>query len=78
MPIITISRGSFSGGKMLAESVAKVLGYRCIDRDQIIQKAATWGVVARRFADCHRKAANLSRAVCPYEIHVPRLHSGGT
>ncbi len=44
MPIITISRGSFSGGKMVAESVAKVLGYRCIDRDQIIQKATTWGV----------------------------------
>ena len=44
MPIITISRGSFSGGKMLAESLAKRLGYRCIDRDQIIQKAAAWGV----------------------------------
>ncbi len=44
MPIITISRGSFSGGKMLAEAVAQVLGYRCIDRDQIIQKAEAWGV----------------------------------
>lgn len=44
MPIITISRGSFSGGKMLAESLAQRLGYRCIDRDQIIQKAAAWGV----------------------------------
>ena len=44
MAIITISRGSFSGGKMLAESTAQVLGYRCIDRDQIIQKAAAWGV----------------------------------
>ena len=44
MPIITISRGSFSGGKMLAECVAQKLGYRCIDRDQIIQKATAWGV----------------------------------
>ncbi|HYB76615.1 MAG TPA: cytidylate kinase family protein, partial [Candidatus Bathyarchaeia archaeon] len=44
MPIITISRGSFSGGKMLAEALAKRLGYRSIDRDQIIQKAAAWGV----------------------------------
>ncbi len=43
MPIITISRGSFSGGKMLAEALAKRLGYRSIDRDQIIQKAAAWG-----------------------------------
>ncbi|HYN14324.1 MAG TPA: cytidylate kinase family protein [Terriglobales bacterium] len=44
MPIITISRGSFSGGKMLAEALARRLGYRSIDRDQIIGKAAAWGV----------------------------------
>lgn len=44
MPIITVSRGSFSGGKMLAERLAQRLGYRCIDRDQIIRKAAEWGV----------------------------------
>lgn len=44
MPIITISRGSFSGGKLLAENLGKRLGYRCIDREQIIQKAAAWGV----------------------------------
>jgi cytidylate kinase len=29
---------------MLAESLARRLGYRCVDRDQIIQKAAAWGV----------------------------------
>jgi len=44
VPIITISRGSFSGGKMVAEGVAQMLGYRCIDYDQIIQKAEAWGV----------------------------------
>ncbi len=44
VPLITISRGSYSGGKMLAECVAQKLGYRCIDRDQIIQKATAWGV----------------------------------
>ena len=44
MPIITISRGSFSGGKMLAETVAQELGYRCVDREQIIEKAAIWSV----------------------------------
>jgi cytidylate kinase len=44
MAIITISRGSFSGGKMLAEALARKLGYRCIDRDQVIRKATEWGV----------------------------------
>ena len=44
MAIITISRGSFSGGKMLAEALARRLGYRYIDRDQVIRQAAEWGV----------------------------------
>ena len=44
MAIITISRGSFSGGKMLAEALARRLGYRYIDRDHVIRKAAEWGV----------------------------------
>lgn len=44
MPIITISRGSFSGCKSIAEALSRQLGYRCIDRDQLIRKAAAWGV----------------------------------
>jgi cytidylate kinase len=44
MPVVTISRGSYSGGKMLAECLAGKLGYRCIDRDLIIKRAAASGV----------------------------------
>ncbi len=44
MSVITISRGSYSGGKMLAESVARRLGYRCIDRDLIVRRAAESGI----------------------------------
>lgn len=44
MSIITISRGSFSGGKMLAECLARTLAYRCIDRDVIVESAAARGV----------------------------------
>ena len=44
MAVITISRGSFSGGRMLAERVAARLGYRCLDRDAIVEKAAAYGV----------------------------------
>jgi len=41
MAIITVSRGTFSGGKLLAECLSKRLGYRCIDRDMLVRKAAT-------------------------------------
>jgi cytidylate kinase len=44
MSVITISRGSFSGGKTLAECLARRLGYRCIDRDVIVERAAAFGV----------------------------------
>jgi len=44
MSVITISRGTFSGGKMLAECLAKKLGYRCVDRDIIVERAAASGV----------------------------------
>ncbi len=43
MSIITISRGSFSGGKMLAECLSEKLGYRCIDREVIVERAAASG-----------------------------------
>ncbi len=44
MSVVTISRGSYSGGKMLAESLARKLGYRCIDRDLIVRRAAESGI----------------------------------
>jgi len=44
MSVITVSRGSFSGGKMLAECLADKLGYRCLDRDVIVERAAAHGV----------------------------------
>ena len=43
MAIITISRGTFSGGKALSRCLAGHLGYRCIDRESIIQGAASCG-----------------------------------
>jgi cytidylate kinase len=36
MSIITISRGSYSRGKEIAEAVAKRLGYQCLSRDILL------------------------------------------
>jgi len=40
MAIITISRGTFSGGLMLAEDLAEKLGYKDIGREEIIETAS--------------------------------------
>ncbi len=55
MSVITISRGSFSGGKMLAECLSKTLGYRCVDREVIVERAAAHGVSQEELRDALQK-----------------------
>lgn len=40
MAIITISRGSYSFGKLVAEKVAKELGYSCLSREILVETSA--------------------------------------
>ena len=51
MSVITISRGSFSGGKTLAECLAARLGYRCVGRETIVERAAASGVSHEELLD---------------------------
>ena len=48
MSVITISRGSFSGGKLLAESLAEQLQYRCVDRDVVVERATGRTAISHR------------------------------
>lgn len=50
MPIITISRGSLSGGQALAERVAVRLGYRCVSREVLVEAAATYHLPEAKLA----------------------------
>lgn len=59
MSVITISRGSFSGGKMLAECLAKRLGYRAVDRDVIVERAAVDGVSQEELHDALEKPPGI-------------------
>jgi cytidylate kinase len=67
MAIITISRGTFSGGKMLAECLSRRLGYCCIDRDVLAEKAATSRVSQRDI-----RAALEEPPVIPGRFHHRR------
>jgi hypothetical protein len=44
MPIITISRGSYSKGKEVAEKVAQKLGYKCISQEIILEASEAFHV----------------------------------
>lgn len=43
MPIITISRGTGSGGELLAERLAEELGYAAVSREDIVADASEFG-----------------------------------
>jgi len=44
MAIITISRGSYSKGKEVAEKVAERLGYECISRDLLVETSEHFNI----------------------------------
>jgi cytidylate kinase len=48
MAIVTISRGSASGGLLLAEGLAKKLGYQIVGREDVVQKAARLGATEEK------------------------------
>jgi len=44
MAIITISRGSYSKGKEVAEKVAHRLGYVCLSRDLLLEASSQFNI----------------------------------
>jgi len=44
MAVITISRGSFSHGKEIAEIVAERLGYECVSREVLIEASKDFNI----------------------------------
>lgn len=51
MPIITISRGTFSGGKDLADCLARRLGYPSVSREVIVDASRRFGVSGNDLLD---------------------------
>lgn len=51
MAIITISRGSASGGILLAQGLAEKTGYKLVSREDIIQSASKYGVPAEKLQE---------------------------
>jgi cytidylate kinase len=44
MGVITISRGSYSKGKEIAEKLSQILGYECISRDILLETSAHFNI----------------------------------
>lgn len=74
MSVITISRGSYSKGKEVAEKVASRLGYRCLSRDIILQASKHFSIpemkLVRAIHDAPSILSNLTHGKERYISYV--------
>lgn len=71
MSIITISRGTYSGGEALATELADRLGWPCISREMVLETAAAYGVSAEVLDAAMEKRPSLwKRMVGQRDIHL--------
>ncbi|OFW65265.1 MAG: hypothetical protein A2Y74_03950 [Actinobacteria bacterium RBG_13_63_9] len=59
MPIVTISRGSYSRGKEVAEKVAQKLGFECISRDVLLEASQEFNVPEVKLLRAIRDAPSI-------------------
>jgi len=59
MPIVTISRGSYSRGKEIAEKIADTLGYECISRDIILEASEQFNIPEIKLARAIHDAPSI-------------------
>src|SRR4030042_3904870 len=75
MSIITISRGSYSKGKEVAEKIAQKLGYECIARDTIIESSKEFNIPEIKLIRAiHDAPSILERFNCSKEKYLAYLH----
>jgi len=59
MAIITISRGSFSHGKEIAEKVAETLGYECVSREILLEASEYFKVSEKKLLESIHDAPSI-------------------
>jgi cytidylate kinase len=76
MAIITISRGSMSGGMAFAECLAKTLGYPSLAREVLVQAAGKLGVTEEKLRGKIEKSARFwERVTSDRRIYIIALQS---
>jgi cytidylate kinase len=63
MAIVTVSRGTMSGGKALAERVAEALGSPCIAREVLVEGASRLGVSEEHLREKMERSPSLTERI---------------
>ncbi len=76
MSIITISRGSYSRGKEVAEKLALKLGYECVSRDILLEASDEFNIPEIKLVRAlHDPASVLERFTHGRERYISYLHA---
>ena len=59
MAIVTISRGSYSRGKEVAEALADKLGYECVSRDILLETCEEFSIPETRLVKALHDAPSI-------------------
>lgn len=59
MAIITISRGSYSHGKEIAEKVAEMLGYECVSREVLLEASQYFKISEKKLLESIHDAPSI-------------------
>jgi cytidylate kinase len=51
MSIVTISHAPYSGGNEIAEKVASLLNYRCVDREVLLEASRRYGIPEAKYTE---------------------------
>lgn len=79
MAIITISRGSYSRGKRIAERVAAKLGYDCIAREALLEASKEYDIPeAKLVRAMHDAPSRLNRFVGGKEKYIAYIQAALT
>lgn len=72
MAIITISRGTYTGGQSVAQCLAERLGYECLSREDLIESATkTYGLPIEKFKEAMDKPPTFwERLISERDIYL--------
>ncbi|MBN2418252.1 MAG: cytidylate kinase-like family protein [Deltaproteobacteria bacterium] len=76
MSIITISRGSYSRGKEVAEKLAAKLGYECLSRDVLLEASGEFNIPEMKLIRAlHDSTSVLERFTLGKERYISYIYS---
>ena len=75
MAVITISRGSYSKGKEVAESVARKLGCQCVSRDVLLEASKEYNIPEIKLIRAIHDAPSLFRGRWSKERYIAYIRA---